>query len=161
MKKGKKEGKEWRKTRTIGKGKGISGVLDTTHWVTVYRYIRLARDWVVGERISGSRRRAAERRQAWDKYLGSVFRLISIGIPGWSHSRTNTCIYVERKGRGEEAEAPRIERERGPHRVDFAGGGGENWVGKKRCSNREAEDTEDGIGRRGKGIIKGERRKGG
>lgn len=61
MKKGKKEGKEWRKTRTIGKGKGISGVLDTTHWVTVYRYIRLARDWVVGERISGSRRRAAER----------------------------------------------------------------------------------------------------
>ena len=91
-----KREKESRKTRTVGKGKGISGALDTTHWVTVYRYIRLARDWVVGERISGSRRRAAERRQAWDKYLGSVFRLISIGIPRWSHSRTNTCIYVER-----------------------------------------------------------------
>lgn len=148
MKKGKKEGKEWRKTRTIGKGKGISGVLDTTHWVTVYRYIRLARDWVVGERISGSRRRAAERRQAWDKYLGSVFRLISIGIPGWSHSRTNTCIYVERKGRGEEAEAPRIERERerGPHRVDFARGGGRIGWGRSgvRTAKLRTRRTESG-----------------
>lgn len=51
-----------------------------------------------GKDIGGSRRRAAGRRQAWDKYLGSVFRLISIGIPARSHSRTNTCTFNRATG---------------------------------------------------------------